>query len=201
VSRFDDPINEAEAALPDICMCVAVDLDFPAGHVRVTDAIGTIQIGGNDYTGSGQIIFDKIEEGTDVVARAVKLTLSGADSTLIAAMRAGGYQGRSVDIYVAFQDRETLALKAPPELLRSMVMDAGDIVFGESEASIELNCESTLRGVRRTSLLNTDADQQRNYPGDRFFDRVGKIAGYVGKWGSQTRIAPGFPDRWKDPTR
>lgn len=183
MTRFNSSANETAASQARLCMAIAVDLDFPSGHLRLHDGPGPLTIGGNTFEGTGKVqLLDKIEESIEVIAKPVKMVLSGVDASIIATARAGGYQGRQVIIYLALFDNDTGNLVDTPEIAWEGRMDTISIRLGRDEASLTLNCEHRLR---REPLIarNTDADQQLAYPGDRFFDLVGKIPGFRGTWG------------------
>ena len=188
MSRFASALNEAAAEEADIVMCLAADLDFPSGHVRVTDAIGEVVIGGNTFEGVGSIDFpEPFEESIDGVPRPVRMVLSAVDADMIAAARAGGYQLRQARIYFCLFNKETHRLVDEPEVEWRGQMDTINVSLGRGAASMSLSCESILRGSAQIALY-TDQDQQLRYPGDRFFDLVPKIAGFVGQWGELTRL-------------
>lgn len=184
MSRIESSDNAAALALPDICIAVAVDLDFPTGHLRLHDAIGTISFGGHSYEGSGKIdLVDKVEEGIEVVARPLRLSLSGVDASMISLARSGDYQNRSATVYLCPMNTSTQQLVDTPETFWRGKMDTIRIRLGQGTAAMDVNCEHSLRGMPSRARY-TDSDQQMRYPGDRFFDRLTKIPGFIGKWGS-----------------
>lgn len=183
MTRFASSTNETESAQPDIQICIAVDLDFPSGHVRLTDAIGDITIGGYTYSGNGQFNgIDKIEEGIEIISRSVQFQLSGVDSEMVTIARAGGYQSKTVTLYLAFYNKTTQSLLDTPEIIWEGFIDTMSIRLAQNEASITVNCEHRLRREPRIARY-TDADQQLAHSGDNFFDQVPKIPGYVSRWG------------------
>lgn len=186
MTRVVSVLNQAALDLRDVVMFIAVDLDFPTGHVYVHDGIGTYSFGGHDYLGVGKFGGVEVaEESLEVIAKPVTLSLSGVDSEIIAtAMDNDVYQGRDVVIYLGLVNKNTLALVDTPETLWEGRMDQMSIKFGANEASVTLNCEHRLRREPRIARY-TDADQQISYPGDRFFDYVGKIPGFAGNWGGR----------------
>lgn len=51
------------------------------------------------------------------------------------------------------------------------LMDTMEVVDG-AEPRVSLSCESRLVDLERAEVRYTDADQQAEYPGDRFFEYV-----------------------------
>jgi hypothetical protein len=205
VSRAESAANEAALELPEVMICVAADLDFVTGNVRVHDGIGTIQIGGNSFDGIGKFgSVELVEEGIEVIARPVVLKLSGVEASLIAEATTEIYQGRAVTLYLCLYNPRTQALVDTPETLWTGKMDTMSVRLAGDQSEVSLRCEHKLR---REPLVarNTDADQQLRYPGDRFFERVPKIPGFAGKWGEKdigflSRLPGSNPD-WRDNLR
>jgi hypothetical protein len=203
MSRFASALNEAAAAGNSVKLFVACDLDFVSGHVRAHDGIGTISWGGNSYDGLGK--FGGIEvadESIDLIARPLKLTLSGVPEAslpapLVATALDEVYQGRAAILYLGLWNDTAGALIDTPEILWEGFMDHMIVTLAEGSGAIALNCEHRLRREPRIARY-TDADQQLAYPGDRFFDLVPKIAGFKGKWGSRDVLTPGQRDRAGD---
>jgi hypothetical protein len=185
VTRFVSTTNQTEATKAAIVGFVAVDLDFTSGHVRAHDGIGSLIWGGNTYLGVGNFgSIEVVEEAIEVVAKAVKLSLSGVETSLLTTATTEVYQGRSATIYLGFLDRDTNALLATPETLWEGRMDTMTVQLGPQTGSLSVNCEPRLRREPRIARY-TNEDQQLAYPGDRFFDLIGKIPGFQGTWGAK----------------
>src|SRR5262245_57799861 len=99
-------------------MFLAVDLDFPSAHVRLWSGLGTIQINGNDYLGSGQMgsVAD-VPDGTKLVGEEMLYRLTGVDPSIVSEADIDGCFGRSVTEYFGFLT-ETGQLVAAPEVRR-----------------------------------------------------------------------------------
>jgi hypothetical protein len=160
-----------------------VDLDFSSGHVRAHDGSGDIVVGANTYTGVG--IYggiDAVDESIDVVAKPLKMRLSGVDSSLLAPAMTEVYQGRVATVYLGLCREGTNDLVADPEVIWEGYMDTMSPHL-DKESYIDLNCEHRLRREPRIAR-NTSPDQQLAYAGDKFFDLVPKIPGYSAVWGA-----------------
>jgi hypothetical protein len=185
VSRFESAANETASEQPHVTLAIAAELAFVSGALRVTDAIGTIEIGGNDFQGRGEMwSVDRVEEGIDVTSNPVELTLSGVDASLISKVTTENYQRRAANLYIVWYNPANNEPWDVPEGFWSGYMDVGRVTLGRDESSIKMRCEDSLR---RASLISryTDADQQLAYAGDRGLELVPKIPGFRGKWGEK----------------
>ncbi len=193
MSRIVSSANATALQQPNAQIAIAVDLDFPSGHLRLHDGCGPLTIGGNSYEGTGKIqLQDKIEESIDVIAKPVSLVLSGVDASMITIARAGGYQGRAVSIYLCVFSLTTGDLLDTPEDVWQGHMDTITIRLGQGEAAMTLNCEHRLRREPKIARY-TNQDQQLAYSGDQFFDLVPKIQGFKNKWGEKGIANDGNP--------
>lgn len=185
MTRFATAGNETEAAKPKLQLTVFAALDFPTGMVRAHSGIGTVTWGGNDWLGVGQFGgIDAVTEDFSGIARPVRLSLSGVDTSLLDEVVDQTYQSRTVTIYVGFFSTETGALAGDPEVVWEGLMDTATITVDGSQGTISLNCEPRLRREPRIARY-TNEDQQLLHSGDRFFDLVYAIKGFVSKWGQK----------------
>lgn len=191
MSRFASALNTAAAEKRQVRMFLAVDLDFSSGHVRAHDGIGTYSWGGADYLGIGQLgSISLSEENTETVARPLSLTLSGVDSSLVTTTMTEIYQNRTAILYIGFIDLETNATIATPEIIWEGKMNQMSLSVQGPTCTIKLTCEYRLRREPRIARY-TSADQTLVYSGDKFFDLVPQIPGYVGRWGQENVFAGG----------
>jgi hypothetical protein len=191
---MDSSTAKTELAQASVCISVAADLYFPSGHLRLHDSSGTFQIGGNDFVGDGRFVLSSsLDEGIELVARPLRLVLSGVDAEIITTVRAADYQGRAAVVYLAVLDGKTLQPVAEPQEVWEGYMDTAKVTLGNQSAAVELTLEHILRNTPQAARY-TDVDQQRLHTGDLFFNQVSKIAGFVGKWGDESQyIGSGRP--------
>jgi hypothetical protein len=176
-------------------MFIAVALDFTSGMVRVHDGIGSISWGGNTYDGVGTLGgVEQVDESVDVIARPLSLTLSGVETSLVSTAMTETYQNRTVTIYLGFLDETTNAVIDTPEVSWEGRMNQMSISSSEGGAVIKLSCEHRLRREKRIARY-TNEDQQLLHSGDRFFDLVTNIKGFVSKWGELSVGGSGFGSR------
>jgi len=184
-SRFASATNETASARTTLRLFIACALDFASGFVRAHDGLGTFSWASNSYDGVGRFGgIDVAEETIDVIAKPVKMKLSGVDSGLVATTMTEEYQGRSATLYFGLVNPDTNVLFDTPETLWDGLMDQMSISLGQATGEITLNCEHRLRAEPCIARY-TDADQQKRYSGDRFFDVQGKIQGFRGTWGAK----------------
>ena len=193
MSRIISATNATEADKPAIVVVVMADLDFASGMLRLHDGSGSISSGGNTYLGAGQLAgLDVIDENIDIVARGIKLTLSGVDSVTIVPAMTEVYQNRDVTLYLGFVNSATGALLDTPETIWEGRMNQMTFNIDKGSAVIELTCEHRLRREPRIARY-TDEDQRQAFSGDRFFDLTYAIPGFMSKWGSRdTSYGGGF---------
>ena len=185
MSRIVSATNATEADKPSITIVVMADLDFSSGMLRVHDGSGNISSGGNTYLGAGQLAgLDVVDENIDIVARGIKLSLSGVDSSIVVPAMTEVYQNRDVTLYLGFVSSSTGALLATPETIWEGRMNQMTINLDKGSAAVELTCEHRLRREPRVARY-TDEDQRQIFPGDRFFDLTYAIPGFVSKWGAR----------------
>ena len=144
-------------------------LDFDSGTLYVHNGLGTYTWGGHDWLGLGDFGGgDLIEEGEQATPYAVRLRLSGLDSTMATEALTGDYHLRDVILYVGFLSSSN-ALVDTPDLIWSGQMDTIDVVAG-AENQILVTCESHLARLDRSNgKLYTDAEQRKAYSADTFF--------------------------------
>lgn len=184
MSRIVSSANQTESAKLSLTMVTMVDLDYSSGHVYAHDGVGPLTWGGHTYDGVGQYGgINVVTESLDVIARSVKLTLSGVDASLITHVMAEVSQGRAATIYLAFVDQATGALVDTPETIWAGKMDTHDVEIDDGVAVITVNCESRLRREPRIARY-TDQDEQLAYSGDVFFNLIYQIPGFRSQWGA-----------------
>lgn len=205
MTRWTSSLNQAEAAEQSIVPVIFVDLDIVGDRQRLNDSNLTIPWGGFDWIGVGSFGgIDGVSESHDLIAQPVKMTLSGVDPQYVTDARTTQYQGRSAVIHVGLLNKQTYALIDTPEEVWSGFMDVMLLEAGEREGKITLVCEHWMRLAATTGRW-TDEDQQARYAGDRFFQFLHMIPGFVGKWGARdvdyggqgfNRRGPSRPVQW-----
>jgi hypothetical protein len=141
--------------------------------------------------------FDIIDENIDTVARGIKVTLSGVDTSLVPIVMDEVYQGRPATFYVGFLD-QNLNFVADPEEIWSGRMDTMSISMDQNSAVISLSCEYRLRKEPVLARF-TDEDQRLAFSGDTFFNLTQFIPRYKATWGDKPTNFSGGGGRPYDP--
>ncbi|HEU4602313.1 MAG TPA: hypothetical protein VFS24_10110, partial [Steroidobacteraceae bacterium] len=101
MTRWASSTAETAAGQLDVMMVTLVDLDFASGHVRAHDGVGELSFGGNTYDGLGKYgSIEGITEDLEIVARPLRLKLSGVDAALVTTAMTESYQNRSATVYI-----------------------------------------------------------------------------------------------------
>lgn len=189
MSRWASALNEAAAERDNIKGCFLLDLEFDSGHVRVNDSGAEVVFGGNTYFNTGQFgTFDEINESEEFVARGLRVTLSGVDSSIISTIKSEVYKNRPARLYCGLFAENSTAFVADPELQWSGLMDVmkieGTKHGSDIVTSLVLQCEHRLRASPPNSRW-ADADQKARSFDDRFFNMLTMVSSYVGPWGER----------------
>ena len=161
------------------------ELDFASGTVYVHDGIGTYTWGSEDWLGVGDFgSISSIEEGSEISAYSINLTLSALDTTMSGAALTEDYFMRDVTIYMGILDEDDALVDTPVQVWAGF-MDVMSITAGNSNGdSITLTCESELGKFDRSSNLKyTHANQQKKDSTDLFFEFLKDIEGVKISWG------------------
>lgn len=185
MTRVATLANGTELKQSSVWLCQMVALDFASGGIYANDGLHEIVYGGNTYLPIGQLgSIDAVQEQLNVIARPLKMTLSGVDAAIVAKARDEVYQNRTATVYLQPINRLTGQPVAAPEIVWEGRMDLMTISIDKNVGSITLNCEHRLRREPRIARY-TDSDQQNAYTGDRFFQFTQVIPGFQSQWGNE----------------
>jgi hypothetical protein len=194
MTRFVSATNEAEFARDSLAPLLLVDLDFASGMVRAHTGQSDIVWNGNTYTGvAGFGGVDEVTEEAGVSTKPLRLRLAGIPNELISSAMLETYQGRPVVLYMAAVNVETGTFVDTPETLWSGIMDVMTVELGPETSVITLDCEDP-DYAQPLPRRYTQADHQRRFTGDRFFEFLPRIPQFRGQWGTK-----GFGSGWIDP--
>ncbi len=159
-------------------------LDFVGGAIRAHTGIGNITWGGNTWSGVGSFAdISDIEEGVDVAARGLTLSLCGIPSSLLPEALAANCRGRTVQLFLGFTD-EAGTLAADPFQVFGGRMDLLSMDDGGDTCSISVQCENRLVDFRRSRVSRyTHEEQIAIHPGDLGLEFIARIADKTINWG------------------
>jgi hypothetical protein len=161
-----------------------VELQFGAGTEYLHNAVGPYTWGSHTWAGIGDLgAVSPIEEGDDFSPFAVRLTLSGINSSLLTTAQGVQIFERRVIIYLGFIGDDGL-LVADPDEIWSGAMQTMAISLGGGLDTITLTAESELIAHRSANgAMFTDEDQQKRYAGDKFFEFLAQMQDARIQWG------------------
>jgi hypothetical protein len=186
VSRDLSAAFEAALAGTGLRAMFLIELRFGSGTVYVNNLDFNKDYGGHTWLGGGRVgSISVIEEGEDLQAFGVRMTLSGIDPALLAIALAEDYQGRTVLMSLALLDANHDIIEAPVQVYRGR-MDTMPIEVGQS-ATISLNIEGRLVDFERPRVRRYNSeDQQIVHPTDQFFQFVPQMVSKELYWGMAT---------------
>lgn len=161
-----------------------VQVNFTTGPVYVWSGVGSQTWNGHTWQGVGQFgMVSTIEEGANVEARGITLTLSGIDSTLLGDVLADYQQGLPALVYLGLFDASG-TLIANPITCWSGRTDQPTITMSGDSGTLSIACENRLVEMNvSVQRRYTDQDQKLDYPGDRGFEFVNQIQSQTLYWG------------------
>ena len=167
------PHAASSATSPVAAPVVLVELDFASGPFRAWTGLGQLTWAGKVFEGVGSIgAVGEVEETVELRAVRLTLALSPVPQEVVdIALAERTFRLRPARLWGALLDAEG-AFVADPFPLWAGLMDTMEVVDG-AEPRVALTCESRLVDLERAEVRRyTDADQQAEYPGDRFFEFV-----------------------------
>ena len=162
-----------------------VQVGMVTGPVFVWSGAGPITWNGNVWQGVGQLGgISTIEDGSDVQARGIVLTLSGIDPTLLSDVLNDYAQGLPAIVYLGLFDSSNGNLIPNPITCWSGRTDQPTITVSGDSATISISCENRLVEMNiSVARRYSNADQQLDYPNDLGFSFVDSIQGVTIYWG------------------
>jgi hypothetical protein len=167
------PHAASSATSPVAAPVVLVELDFASGPFRAWTGLGQLNWAGKVFEGVGSIgAVGEVEETVELRAVRLTLALSPVPHEVVdIALAERSFRLRPARLWGALLDAEG-AFVADPFPLWAGLMDTMEVTDG-AEPRVALTCESRLVDLERAEVRRyTDADQQAEYPGDRFFEYV-----------------------------
>ena len=176
-------------------LCVFVELSFPSGFVRFTNAGHSMYWNGVEWIGAGSMsAIEPISEVASPQAAALNLRFSGIDTGWMTAILQDSYQGNPGKIWIAPLS-STMVPVSDPVLVFEGRLDEPVITVGDT-ATIQISMENRFADWDRPRLrMYADADQKARFAGDRYFEYVAALESLSITWG--TYRGPVAPDPLK----
>ncbi len=158
-------------------------------NLRITNAPRNITINNNEnkkitFTSVGSLgSVSAIEEGAELQAYSIAVTLAGINKELLAIALQQHYQGRAAKLWLVLLDENNSTI-GEPILLFAGRIDAMQWNAGEN-SQIILNIQNPLADWERAKLSRyTNSEQQKLFPNDKFFEFLTNLAERPIFWGS-----------------
>ena len=197
-----------ELELSAVTAFFAMELFFDTSTLRFWSGLGEVELDGNTYVGSGNLIgISSIEETAEVSAKGATLTLSGLPSDLVSLAIAEPYQGRKCRIYFGVrratedylkQEDGSLILNEDGSGFLLQTIEDADVMSeiftgyidqmnideGPETSTISVYVESRLIDLQRPRELRyTSQNQRSRFPNDRGLDFVEDLQDKKFQWG------------------
>ena len=180
------PAIQAELASAEFMVLPLVFLDIVGDPVRVWGGIDTLSWDGHSWDGIGNLgQVGAIKSDNQGAIAGLSLNLSTVNDTpLRDAAKAGDYMGRLAYVWIGVFDTDNHNLIDDPVLMFSGEMSTITLINNRTDPSISVDLESRMAILGRAMpRFRTDEDQERLYPGDRFFEFVPAIMNKTIYWG------------------
>ncbi len=174
---------------PEIEPFYAVEMQFDSGTIRIWTGYGDKSIGGNTYTGTGNLLkIEGLEETSDLSAAGTTLTLSGLDSTIITYALTEEYQGRLAKIFWGVNGVSDVIEVFSGYMDQMIIQDQGD------SSTIQLTLESRLIVLERPNIRRYTSESQKGVRAqdglvgnDSFFNWVTQLQDKRVPWGREVK--------------
>jgi hypothetical protein len=186
MSRSLTAAVETGSQQPNVTAILLAKLDFSSGMLYVTNMPYNVTPAwdGNTYVGGGNLVgVDPVSESADQQAHELKYRLAGIPPEYLSIALTEHYQGRDAFLYWALMDADHKVVSDPVLLFKGR-MDSMEIVLGQ-QGVITLTAQSRLADWSRARVRRyNDADQQAEYPGDKFFEYQEQMVSVELLWGA-----------------
>lgn len=144
-----------------------VKAEFDSGDVCLWTGLGDYVLGGDTYTGAGDLLsISQVSETSKIEAVGSSITVNGLNSALLSLALDEPYRGRPLTLRIGLFD-ENEEIIASPFVLFEGYMDQMPLKDSGESFSINVNSESKLRDLfRKKSIFWTDQDQKTFYDSD-----------------------------------
>ena len=173
-----------------------VDVGFSGGDVHVWSGVGTLNYGGNNYLGAGNLLqVAPAQETIEIRANGVTITLSGLNTSMLSVAFNQVEQKRRVVCRIAFLDENDAIIGADPYVFFEGRVDTVAIDEGADTSSIKITAESEMMVLRQGRRRRyTREDQQAYYPDDEGFNMVTALHKWDGRWNRPMSLKGNRPD-------
>jgi hypothetical protein len=169
---------------------VFCEIDFADATSYIWSGIGSISWNSQTWVGIGHLgKISPIEEGGDIVARGVTLTLSGVPQAMLNEALSQCRQGKPVKLWIGFLDQSGNVIVDPFQAF-SGFLDVPTIDEGTETATVSITAESRMIDLQRSRERRyTDDDQEiLGFAGDLGFQYVPGLQEVSIVWGKGSPV-------------
>jgi hypothetical protein len=182
--RSMTPAAEAALTAQDLRPVLFFEGAFPTASVRFWTGLTAIDWNGETWIGAGNLIgISAVEEGTEVAATGLTVSMAGVPTTLVSAVIADAEQGLPGRIWIGFLDPADGLIIDPVQVFAGR-LDVPQIADGAETCVITITYESRLIDLNRPREFRyTHESQQVLYPGDLGLEYVAGLQDKEIAWG------------------
>lgn len=182
--RWMTPAMEAALIARDVRPALFLEGQFASGVLRLWTGSQDVVWNGQTWTGAGGLIgISGLEEGGEIVARGLTVSLSGIPQDLVAAVITDAQQGLPGKMWVALMAADGTIVADPIQGFAGR-LDVPTIMDGAETCTVTISYESRLIDLNTPRELRyTHEAQQQLYPGDLGFEYVTSIQDANLQWG------------------
>jgi hypothetical protein len=172
-----------------IAQITLIELAFPEGSERLASTPFALDYGGYSWRGGIAGAVEPVKE-TGAQIEALKLTLSGVDTSRLAQVQANDYRGTPVTLYLLNLNPDTYTVEGLAIEWSGFIDTMGYSLVrqsdGRSLATVSATCEHEGYALKRPRMRRfTNEDHQARHPGDRFYEYTLGTAEFSFVWPSK----------------
>lgn len=182
--RAMTPAAEAALTAPDLRPVMLFEGEFPSGTIRLWTGLGAVSWNGQTWTGAGNLIgVSEVEEGTDIVARGLTVTLAGVPPEFVALAITDARQGLPGRVWIGLLDTAGAIIADAVNVFAGR-LDVPSIADGAETLTISVSYESRLIDLNTPREWRYTKESQRAlYPDDAGLDYVAGLQDKRITWG------------------
>lgn len=166
---------------------IFVEAHFVTGPIYVWTGSGSIVWGGHTWLGVGSLgSVSTIEEGSNVEARGIVLSMSGVDAALLNDVMNEFQLSAAVIVSFGLFDVSAITATLIGDPITQWVgrMDQPEVNVSAQSATITINCENRLIDMNvSVARRYTSDDQNQDFPGDLGMNFVAGLQVAAVNWG------------------
>ena len=173
-------------------MFIAVKAEFDTSVIRVWTGIDDLSVGGETYTGAGDLLaISSVEDSAEIKSSGVSVSISGMDTTVLNLALTENYQNRFLTIFLGYLMGGTDQVAGTITLFKGR-MQTMAINDDPNGSTITIDAENRLIDLGRPSNFRyTSESQEFLHPGDTGFRFVASLQDREIVWGRSSSTTGG----------